>query len=279
MVAQAPQGKDLGWAYPVPDPVQPPTDEKAIHRLPGSSLALTQPQIDDLLNPPDWFPNQHPPAPKIVLRGNPPDGMACGSCHLMSGEGHPESAGFAGQSAAYIIRQMEYFKSGARKDYLGRMDGISKAVSAEDVRQAAEWFAALKPTIWTKVVEADMVPKSVVVRRMRLPAPGGGKEPLGKRIITLPQDAERVENRDPHTGFIAYTPKGSLKKGESLVRSASDKTIQCAVCPGEDLRGIGDVPRIAGLHPNHSPPDVWLQARRVQRRTGPAYEIRRRETE
>jgi cytochrome c553 len=32
--------------------------------------------------------------------------MACGSCHLMSGQGHPESADIAGMPAEYLIRQM-----------------------------------------------------------------------------------------------------------------------------------------------------------------------------
>lgn len=247
--AQPPQGKDVSWAFPVPDKVQPEVDTKKLHQLPGSTLSLTAPQIDDLLNPPDWFPNEHPAPPKIVVHGTAPNALACGSCHLMSGGGHPESAGLAGLPANYIIRQMEYFKSSARKDP-ARMNGIAKQVTDEEVRQAAEYFAALKPTQWTKVVEADMVPKSRVLRsRMRLPAVDGGMEPLGKRIITMPQDAERIEERDPHTGFIAYVPKGSLKKGEALVKNTKNKTIQCAICHGGDLHGIGDVPAIAGMQP------------------------------
>jgi len=249
MHAQAPEGKDVSWAFPVPDKVQPEVDTKKLHQLPGSTLSLTQPQIDDLLNPPDWFPNEHPKPPTIVVHGTAPNGLACGSCHLMLGEGHPESAGLAGLPANYIIRQMEYFKSSVRKDP-ARMNGIAKQVTDEEVRQAAEYFAALKPTQWTKVVEADMVPKSRVARsRMRLPGEGGGMEPLGSRIITMPQDAERIEERDPHVGFIAYVPKGSLKKGEALVKNAGNKTVQCAICHGQNLQGIGDVPRIAGMHP------------------------------
>ncbi len=249
MHAQAPQGKDLSWAYPVPDKVQPNADAAKLHQLPGSTLSLTAAQIDDLMNPPDWFPNEHPKPPQIVVHGTPPNALACGSCHLMSGEGHPESAGLAGLPAAYIIRQMEYFKSGARKDP-ARMNGIAKQVTEDDVRQAAEYFSALKPVLWTKVVEADMVPKSLVLRsRMRLPAADGGMEPLGNRIITMPLDAERIEERDPHTGFTAYAPKGSLKKGEALVKNVHGKTIQCAICHGRDLHGIGDVPGIAGMHP------------------------------
>jgi cytochrome c553 len=250
MHAQAPEGKDVTWAFPVADKVQPDVDTKKLHSLPGSTLSLTAPQIDDLLNPPDWYPDEHPAPPKIVAHGTAPNALACGSCHLMNGQGHPESAQLAGLPANYIIRQMEYFKAGTRKDP-ARMNGIAKQVSDEDVRAAAEYFASLKPVLWTKVVEADTVPKSRVLRsRMRLPAVDGGMEPLGKRIITLPNDAEKIEERDPHTGFTAYAPKGSLKKGEALVKTgAKGKTIQCEICHGADLHGIGDVPGIAGMHP------------------------------
>jgi cytochrome c553 len=132
------------------------------------------------------------------------------------------------------------------------MNAIAKAMSDEDVRQAAEWFAALKPGGWIKVVETDTVPKSYVSvkGRQRLPLPGGGTEPLGNRIIELPQDVARATSRDPHSGFVAYVPAGSVAKGEALVKTGgSNKTIACAICHGDTLEGLGDVPRIAGLHP------------------------------
>src|ERR1700719_4579201 len=106
--------KDLAWAFPVPDKNLPAvSDEAAPKHIPGSSQAFTSAQIDDLLNPPDWFPNEHPPAPKVIMHGQNPV-QACGSCHLMSGLGHPESANLAGLSAEYIEQQMEDFKTGAR---------------------------------------------------------------------------------------------------------------------------------------------------------------------
>ncbi len=46
--------------------------------------------------------------------------------------------------AAYLIRQMAYYKAGTRKDD-ERMGPIAKVTSDEDIRQAAEYFAALKP--------------------------------------------------------------------------------------------------------------------------------------
>ena len=79
----------------------------------------------------------------------------------MSGQGHPESADIAGLPAEYIVRQMNYFKSGARKDN-ERMGPIAKNVSDEDVRQAADYFAAIKPIPWVKVIETATPPKTYV---------------------------------------------------------------------------------------------------------------------
>jgi len=251
-------GQNLTWAYPVPDKNPPPAgDAKEVKRLPGSTKSYTQPQIDDQLNPPDWFPQEHASLPDIVEHGF--QVQACGSCHLMSGQGHPESAMLAGLPVAYMLRQMNDFKTGARKDPMvydpsqrsARMNGIAKGLSEEDTRKAVEFFAALKPAVWYKVEEAQTVPKTWINGgRMRFALPGGATEPLGNRIITVPQDPVRVESRDPHSGFIAYVPKGSIKKGETLVKTGgSGKTIACEICHGEGLKGLGDIPRLAGIHP------------------------------
>lgn len=212
----------LAWAYPVPDPPPASTPNNTPKHLAGSTKAYTQAQIDDQFNPPDWFPGEHGPLPRVVQTGI--QAQACGSCHLMSGLGHPESASLAGLPLAYMIRQMEDFKNNLRKDpeanaasgRAARMNNIAAGLPEEEMRKAVAWFASLKPTVWYKVIEAETVPKTWVNGgRMRLPAPGGGTEPLGNRIITLPQDPERVEMRDPHSGFIAYVPQGSIKRGEN----------------------------------------------------------------
>lgn len=240
------------WAFLTPDKPQPaaaPEESGPIH-IPGSTKEYTAAQIDDLSNPPVWFPDEAAAAPASVLHGKGA-ALACGACHLMSGHGHQESADLAGLNAEYIIRTMNDFKNGTRIDP-ARMNAIAKAMSDEDIKQAAEWFAAMKPGGWVKVEETDTVPKSYVSvkGRQRLPWPGGGTEPLGNRLIELPQDVARATSRDPHSGFIAYVPKGSLFKGEALVKNAAGgKTIQCAICHGDSLQGLGDVPRIAGLHP------------------------------
>jgi cytochrome c553 len=248
--SQADSGRP-GWAFLVPDKQQPPaSEESGPIRVPGSSKEYTAAQIDDLSNPPLWFPDEHGAAPSIVQHAKGA-ALGCGSCHLMSGHGHQESADLAGLSADYIVRTMGDFKNGTRIDP-ARMNAIAKAMSDEDVRQAADWFASFKPGGWIKVVETDTVPKSYVSAkgRQRLPLPSGGTEPLGNRIIELPQDVARATSRDPHSGFVAYVPVGSVAKGAALVKTgSSNKTISCAICHGDSLEGLGDVPRIAGLHP------------------------------
>jgi cytochrome c553 len=255
--AQQPAAKGFNWAYPVPDPPPSGAPDTSPKTLPGSTKSYTQAQIDDQFKPPDWFPQEHGPLPRVVETGI--QAQACGSCHLMSGLGHPESAGLAGLPTSYMIRQMEDFKNNLRKDpepysqsaRAGRMNIIAAGLPDEEMRRAVEWFSTLKPAVWYKVIEATTVPKTWVTGgRMRLPLPAGGTEPLGDRIITLPQDPARVELRDPHSGFIAYVPPGSVKKGEELVtKGGAGKTIACNICHGEGLKGLGDVPRIAGVHP------------------------------
>jgi hypothetical protein len=102
------------WAFPVADAVQPQTtDNEQPKTLAGSTKSYTQKQIDDLKNPPDWFPNMHPPMPEVVAHGSAT--FACGSCHLPIGTGHDESAYLAGLPANYIAAQMADFKSGTRR--------------------------------------------------------------------------------------------------------------------------------------------------------------------
>ena len=237
-----------------------PAEEPGPKSVAGSTKSYTPAQIDDLSNPPDWFPDEHPPAPPIVQKGRGAV-LACGACHLMSGEGHPESAGLTGFTAGYIVQQMADFKSGVRKD-AARMNAIAKDMSDEEIRQASEWFAKLKPMAWTRVTEAAMVPKTFVGQgRMRFVQPGGEMEPIGNRIITVPMDQTRARLRDPHpgAGFIAYVPPGSVAKGKALVETGgAGKTIACSICHGDALKGLGDVPRLAGLFPIYIARQLYL---------------------
>ena len=249
------------WAFPVTDKVQPPTndDPNRIRTAPGSPLRLTRAQIDDWYNVPNWFPDMYPAMPKIVQYGNRETQVrACGSCHLPTGTGHDESAYMAGLPVAYFMRTMNDWRTGDRK-YGGTMVNMLKVITEAEIREAAEYFAGLPPRKWIRVVETDTVPRTYIGQgNKRLVHPQGGTEPIGQRIIEVPEDEEIVINRDPRAGFVAYAPGGAIAKGEALATTGgAGRTIQCGICHGPQLKGLGDVPAIAGRHPSYIVRQLW----------------------
>jgi cytochrome c553 len=236
------------WAYPVADKEQPPgPDENEVRQLPGSSRSYTRKQIDNLFNPPIWYPDQAVGMPKVVQTGAPPGVRACAACHLQSGQGHPESGHISGLPTAYFLRQIQDYRDGNRIDKVW-MTNMAKALTDEDATAAAEWFSKLKPIKWVHVIETDTIPRSYFNKsRKRLPLADGSTEQLGERIAEFPQDLVRVLDRDPNSGFIAYVPRGSLALGEALVKEGAGRTVACAGCHGEKLQGTGEIPRIAGI--------------------------------
>ena len=236
------------WAYPV-NPPPPQLDNVILKSLPGSKKQYTQAQIDDPINPPDWYPEEHPPLPSVVASGGTRPRVACALCHLPSGNGHPESASLAGLNANYMIRQMQAFKEGDRKGVrAATMNTNSKLVTDDEVKASVDYFAALKPAAgFNKVVETDTIAKSYVgPGGMRFAVPDGGTEPIGQRIIVLPQDEARAHARDPNSGFIDYVPVGSIVKGAALMAGGDGKTVPCTICHGSTLKGLGEVPGIVG---------------------------------
>ena len=235
-------------------PAAPPADEPQKH-VPNSTVGLTMTQVRDGFSTPDWHPDEHPAMADVVVHGRKPDVRACGWCHLPSGSGRPENAGLAGLPASYILQQLNDLKSGARKTSNPRfgalMPRIAKAASDAEMQSAADYFSSLKPKQTIRVVETDSAPKTMLAG-MLVPVEGGGTEPIGMRIIETPENPSLTDLRDEDSGFVAYVPKGSIKKGEALVTTgASGKTIQCAVCHGTDLKGLGPVPRLAGRSPSY----------------------------
>jgi cytochrome c553 len=258
-----------GWAYgfppgtsgtPAPAPAPAPTaapDTSAKH-LPGSTGTFTLPQIRDAFGPADWYPSDHPPMPDVVSHGRRPDVRACGLCHYPNGKGRPENAGVAGLPNSYFIQTMMDFRNGERKSAEPRkantnvMITIARGMTEEEIKAAAEYYGSMKWTPWIKVVETKMVPKTRIAGGMFLTEEGGEKEPLGARIIETPENTEGTEMlRDARSGFFAYVPVGSIKKGEELVTTGGGKTTACAVCHGADLKGMGPVPGLAGRSPSY----------------------------
>jgi cytochrome c553 len=236
------------WAYPV-NPPPPQLDNVTLKSLPGSTKQYTQAQIDDPFNSPDWFPDEHPLLPPVVASGGTRPRVACAICHLPSGNGHPESSSLAGLNANYMIRQIQAFKDGDRKGIrAATMNANSKLLSDEEIKSAANYFASLKPAAgFNKVVETETVAKTYVgPGGMRCAVSNGGTEPIGQRIIVLPQDEARAHARDPKSGFIDYVPVGSIVKGAALMAGGDGKTVACTICHGQTLKGLGEVPGIVG---------------------------------
>ena len=256
-----------GWAYglppgatsaPPPMPAPATAPDTSQKHLPGSSLGFTLAQIRDSFGPADWFPGDHPAMPDVVAHGKKPDVRACSLCHYPNGKGRPENASVNGYAPSYFIQQMMDFRNGDRKSAdpkkanTNAMIVFAKAMTDQEIKEAADYFGSMKWTPWIKVEEATTVPKTRIAVGMFLPLESGEKEPLGRRIIEVPENVEATETlRDPHSGFIAYVPVGSVKKGEKLVTSGAGKTTQCALCHGADLKGMGPVPGLAGRSPSY----------------------------
>jgi cytochrome c553 len=265
-------GEPPSWAYPsTPQGFQRAPDDGSKRRVPGSTREYTYAEIEDSFKPADWHPTDHPPMPDPVGQGRTPDVRACSWCHLPNGLGHPQSASLAGLQASYLAAQISDFSNGNRKPAVGNtiMAIISKAMTAAEVKAASSYYAALKLKPWIKVVEARTAPKTQIIEgNLRLLAMPAANEPLGRRIVEVPQDRERTRFYDSHAGFVAYVPVGSIKKGENLVTTGgativggkivAGKTVACTTCHGVDLRGMlvapggtTPVPALAGRSPTY----------------------------
>ena len=221
-------------------------------QVPGSTRQYTQAEIDNYYAAPDWFPDQHPPMPKLVSHGDGGKVQACASCHLTSGLGHPESGNLAGLPQSYLVRQLAEYKSRTRFEP-SPMYVMASAMSEQHMQEVSAYFSSLKPVRSSRVQEADTVPQTAIhpSLRMRQVVPNGGVEPINGRLIEVPEFPERVEMRDPNAGFVAYVPRGSIALGKTLVTEGSGRTITCMACHGEQLKGMAEVPRLAGLSPDY----------------------------
>jgi cytochrome c553 len=68
--------------------------------------------------------------------------------------------------------------------------------------------------------------------------------------VEVPENNLGASIRDSHTSFVAYVPAGSIAKGRELATTGGGgKTVQCTICHGQGLKGLGSVPGIAGRSP------------------------------
>jgi cytochrome c553 len=246
----------ITWAYPLnpaagggggggaaaqPDPTK--------LTLPGATTSFTRAEIGGG-TPADWRPDTHPTMPNVVASGRAPDVRACALCHYPNGQGRPENGPVSGLNRDYIVRQLEDFKSGARKSSeprlgpVANMVRIAKAMTPEEIQIAADYFSSFPYRKWVRVVEQSTAPKVRFAGGMFMGAEG--TEPVGARVVEIPEDSARTLLRDPISGFVAFVAPGTLARGKTLVETGGGKVTACAVCHGADLKGIGPVPAIAG---------------------------------
>jgi cytochrome c553 len=261
------------WGFTTPPPSTPPAaaapaapaqlDNTKQYTVPGSKSTFTRAQIANRYGPADWYPDDHPPMPDVVAHGKEaaqPTVYACGLCHYPNGKGRPENANITGLSYDYIVQQLNDFRNGARKTSdprktnTGLMASFTKSLTDDEIKTVAKYFSSIAYTPWIRVVESETAPKAKSNGGMWITLEGAeaGTEPIGSRIIETPVNAEHTELlRDSRSGFIAYVPPGSLKKGEALVRTGDGKVTACTACHGADLRGLGPVPALAGRSPSY----------------------------
>jgi cytochrome c553 len=256
----------LGMALAAPNPPQM-LDSTTQYTVPGSQFSFARAQIANRYGPADWFPEDHPPMPDVVAHGREaaqPQIYACSLCHYPNGKGRSENANITGLTYEYFVQQLMDFRNGdrktsdPRKSNTGVMAGFAKAMTDEEIKAAASYFTSIPATPWIKVVESASAPKTVAQNGLflTLEDADAGVEPIGDRIVDTPLSARDTEFlRNPRSGFVAYVPLGSLKKGKELVANGSTaaggKVTACTVCHGSDLRGLGPVPRLAGRSPSY----------------------------
>jgi cytochrome c553 len=261
---QAPPSRNLR-------PNEDASEQTKPRQLPGSPGSFSLVDIRDGGNVVDWYPGDHPSMPDIIKHG--PSKMregrrGCGFCHLPNGLGRPENAPVAALPPAYFAQQLHDFRDGLRrsadprKPNTNTMIELARAMTEEEIMEAANYFAAVAWKQRVRVVETSLVPKTRIVGNLFLATEEARTEPIDGRIIEVPDDEERSEtHRDPRAGFIAYVPEGSLARGKHLVtlggaeivngEIVQGKTTPCTACHGPDLMGVGDVPPIAGRSPSY----------------------------
>jgi cytochrome c553 len=287
-VAERPHATDPQAVQGAPDappaaPI-PPAEATRKRRVEGSPLTFTR--LDIRGNVVDWYPDDHPnPMPGIIKRGPAAlvlgtTGRACGGCHLSDGSGRPENSSPAGLPAKYILRQLDDFRNGRRhsvepgKGNSNTMVMLAKAMTEEEMKQAADYFSAVKWRKHVTVIETNLVPATRIQGELFIPTVNHVTEhkltePIGNRIIEVPTDVDLNQIlRSSRGTWVAYVPVGAIARGKNLVTTGGSSIVNnqivlgrataCTTCHGQDLRGMGaDIPPLAGRSPSYLAREIF----------------------
>ena len=254
LIAAGTPAGEFDWAFrgSLATPPAGGWDDKQPLKLPGATKHFTLAQTRDTTHAVDWYPDRHPPMPRVVAATGP-DSSACGFCHLPGGGGRPENAAIAGLPAAYIVAQVRAFASGERSAVHPKwrptalMVQTARHTGVKDVKAVALYFSILPYVSHVTVEETATIATPRTSGVLLMPGDSAAREPLGKRIAEGPVELERFEWRDPDAAIVAWVPPGSIPRGAALARG-NDERPACDTCHGKDLRGdIG--PPLAGRFP------------------------------
>lgn len=269
------------WAFavfpPPPDPhaPKPKRDPNKVLHVTGSSVTYTQAQLD-AMDDPDWFPQDHLPAPQVVKTGRK-SARPCAECHTISGAGVPATADLDSLPETYIREQLAAFRAGLRG-----MDGPrtahdmvdeARALTPADEAQAIAYFSHVPFVSRVHVIETASVPKTHWKYFVLKPDENSAREPIGERIIETPDNFSDYAHSDGRVGYTAYVPPGSIARGAVIAAKGHGAVAACIACHGAKLEGqtmpgIGVVPPLAGRSPTYIARELILF--HLGRRSDPA---------
>ena len=233
------------WAFPGSTLAKPAGGWDTAKSLsaPGSPRAFTEARVHDLYAAPDWFPDRHPPAPRIVLTGRAGQVMACGYCHLPDGSGRPENAAVSGLPADDIRREVAALRSGQRTS------------------ASPGWT----PTDLMAQVAGAGVPAAGDPRPGRTAGAETGRGPGGFRAVRAARSDTRLYDLCAARGARAGPEPGPIR------RRGPDHRLRHLSRRGfEGRRGRCRTASNGPLAELPVPPAVRLQDRRARRRGRPA---------
>ncbi len=138
----------------------------------------------------------------------------CGACHGATGiNPNPIYPDLAGQNAAYVVKQLADFKSGARKDMM--MAPMAVNLSEQDMADLAAYFAKQKRTSErTETAADDSAPATAVATT------------ASAEVVTS-------------------TPAKAIYAGD--VKAGQEKSAMCTACHGADGNSLVAIyPKLAG---------------------------------
>ncbi|MDX2367795.1 MAG: c-type cytochrome [Colwellia sp.] len=152
-----------------------------------------------------------------AVEGNADAGMTkaamCGACHGATGHSpSPTYPNLAGQKAAYIVKQLADFKSGARTDMM--MAPMAANLSEQDMADLAAYFSSQERA-------------------------------SEKATATTDSSASAPTASASSANIITFTPAKAIYAGD--VKAGQEKSAMCASCHGADGNSpIAIYPKLAG---------------------------------